>query len=1012
MGPLPRDGQQKAAGGMTKLEMPMPTFPPAAVEPSGLLAQSPAFPMDIPPPAASIHIPPDPLAATPPLLVGHHHHQHHQQLGIVLLAQQAVEEPSSTTGESPEDEASNIWEERSRLMELKVQELKSECKKRQLAVSGSKQQLMDRLRPFEWQILTAADLNNNNGGGGCDSGKNFCSSSSPSAAYSPSQTAAAAAVVGSSSAVIDAVIDSVIDGRGLVEGKKKSGTANKKRQLGKCKQQQQKLDWRGGHLGGPLKAKQGNKKERKLGQQKGTLAELLRGSTAQQMMAALGGAAAPPKQMLLGGGKKGCACGDSNTLEPNTAKGWKSVDNMSFMEEEEDDQQQQPQAPPLVTQPHHQLVVSSSPPNLAAPAPMANFEAMTFSFAQMGSGGQFTPMEPANIHIGIPVSNEGSPVPQQQPKCEGAAIFSKQSPPSFEPILLPSLAERSAQIQKGPCHCKHPPQQPLSATPQMENNNFVACSPFGGENLGSCQPIGSRRRHSTQVAEMVQVPATAAPPAAWPDPAGELMSAATLARHEEMLRQQQRRILELQRDLGRSQLGLQQHQQMLAEARRAALPRDPDTGRLLGQVDFWLGQLEATRQLERTHRDQLQLLDRQVAGHRALVGAEQRLQEELHTEQAVQDICRLIRQEPKAALLIVQLLRRYQLERNVPPPPPATSVVEAPPQPTAPVLWNGILPQPQQQMDIQHCPVEDEASPPPATTKSRAQNRKRAMEPKGAKGPGAKRAAPQGRSNSVLDGLTTGGGGAKMQRKVATAACICAGQQSMTVAGGGRRPNSSLGTESGGGRHQQRRDGGPGPVDMEEIFRSVLEDGGAAARQKDSLASVPEFVQCSPGSQMATDAQFLADQLISQGQAAMFTLPTATAEGQQSHHSQEMEKTMQDLMEVLRDDQEKGHDCPSSGADDFQTDQLATFLAEEVELCRNASRTAFSASAVLPAQGQAVASEIIRLGQAEDQCVDASHMVAQGFGGPSPADLLLFPGEETDRALDWLDGFDSFTAVF
>jgi hypothetical protein len=177
---------------------------------------------------------------------------------------------------------------------------------------------------------------------------------------------------------------------------------------------------------------------------------------------------------------------------------------------------------------------------------------------------------------------------------------------------------------------------------------------------------------------------------------------------------------------------------------------------------------------------------------------------------------------------------------------------------------------------------------------------------------------------------------------------------------------------------------------------------------------------------MVTAAQFLADhdQLISQGQAAMFTLPTATAEGQQSHHSQEMEKTMQDLMEVLRDDQggipqffvsdfqfqhllliaEKGHDCPSSGADDFQTDQLATFLAEEVELCRNASRTAFSASAVLPAQGQAVASEIIRLGQAEDQCVDASHfMVAQGFGGPSPADLLLFPGEETDRVwtLGW-----------
>lgn len=43
---------------------------------------------------------------------------------------------------------------------------------------------------------------------------------------------------------------------------------------------------------------------------------------------------------------------------------------------------------------------------------------------------------------------------------------------------------------------------------------------------------------------------------------------------------------------------------------------------------------------------------------------EQKLQEELHIDQAVQDIVRLIKQDARTALLIVQLLRRYQLERN------------------------------------------------------------------------------------------------------------------------------------------------------------------------------------------------------------------------------------------------------------------------------------------------------------------------------------------------------------
>nr|CDJ95729.1 DNA-binding SAP domain containing protein [Haemonchus contortus] len=40
-----------------------------------------------------------------------------------------------------------------RLRDYKVQELKNECKKRQLPVSGAKPQLLERLRPFEKTIL-------------------------------------------------------------------------------------------------------------------------------------------------------------------------------------------------------------------------------------------------------------------------------------------------------------------------------------------------------------------------------------------------------------------------------------------------------------------------------------------------------------------------------------------------------------------------------------------------------------------------------------------------------------------------------------------------------------------------------------------------------------------------------------------------------------------------------------------------------------------------------------------
>lgn len=40
------------------------------------------------------------------------------------------------------------------------------------------------------------------------------------------------------------------------------------------------------------------------------------------------------------------------------------------------------------------------------------------------------------------------------------------------------------------------------------------------------------------------------------------------------------------------------------------------------------------------------------------------MQEQLHIDQAVEDIVRIIKQDLRASLLIVQLLRRYQLEKS------------------------------------------------------------------------------------------------------------------------------------------------------------------------------------------------------------------------------------------------------------------------------------------------------------------------------------------------------------
>uniref|UniRef100_A0A915C9B7 SAP domain-containing protein n=1 Tax=Parascaris univalens TaxID=6257 RepID=A0A915C9B7_PARUN len=159
-----------------------------------------------------------------------------------------------------------------------------------------------------------------------------------------------------------------------------------------------------------------------------------------------------------------------------------------------------------------------------------------------------------------------------------------------------------------------------------------------------------------------------------PNDTNALLSATTLSIHEEMLRFQQRKIEELQKELNRSQQQLKHQQQVILAAKRAQTNRhecaqQKNEGEQ-SQADMWLNQLDIKHlnkfhiQLFLQHKLQQQQMQEQLLEQQKLTTTEQKLQEELHVEQAVQDIVRLIKQDARTALLIVQLLRRYQLERG------------------------------------------------------------------------------------------------------------------------------------------------------------------------------------------------------------------------------------------------------------------------------------------------------------------------------------------------------------
>ncbi|KIH63163.1 hypothetical protein ANCDUO_06539 [Ancylostoma duodenale] len=119
-----------------------------------------------------------------------------------------------------------------------------------------------------------------------------------------------------------------------------------------------------------------------------------------------------------------------------------------------------------------------------------------------------------------------------------------------------------------------------------------------------------------------------------------------------MLRAQQKKVETLLEELAKSQAHLKQEQQLILTAKKAQQrlreqQRENATNR---EREQWLRELDVGHinkqhiQHFLQHKKQQAALQRHSMEHNRLTTTEARLQEELHVEQAVQDIVRLIKQ--------------------------------------------------------------------------------------------------------------------------------------------------------------------------------------------------------------------------------------------------------------------------------------------------------------------------------------------------------------------------------
>uniref|UniRef100_A0A8R1XWT7 SAP domain-containing protein n=1 Tax=Onchocerca volvulus TaxID=6282 RepID=A0A8R1XWT7_ONCVO len=494
---------------------------------------------------------------------------------------------------------------RTRLADYRVQDLKNECKKRQLPVSGAKPQLLERLRPYEESIL-----NHCSGTTLMDPSSDLISLSSPAPDVS---------IQSNRLPPISNVINDYVHKHSISPLIQRTQSA----------------------------------------QQHSLVVQLPPAQQHQHQLVDASGAvvatATVPHNVQ-------CCCMSSEyPLTSDITLNGTTTQSTSIRS------QQQLSSTTEVTQNMAQQVQTEP----------------TFSFAQLGSGGQFTLVRTSSVEQ---LQQQASPhimhssqtghhhhhhqQHQQQQQTQpiqntvpGNPVFNchlSRSAISPEQRLAGGLH----QMTEIPSRSTHQQQQTqaqiqhagtgTAVCPVVKQQNchsqFLICNNVTRHNSKDgtavsqnalCPPLQSAQPHCSPVmadSASGSSPDIPSPPnnsekvtvkkhPAHIDPSdtSALLSATTLSIHEEMLRFQQRKIEELQKELHRSQQQLKHQQQVILAAKKAQA---------------------------------------QITEQQNLASTEEKLQEELHVEQAVQDIVRLIKQDARTALLIVQLLRRYQLERS------------------------------------------------------------------------------------------------------------------------------------------------------------------------------------------------------------------------------------------------------------------------------------------------------------------------------------------------------------
>uniref|UniRef100_A0AC34Q347 SAP domain-containing protein n=1 Tax=Panagrolaimus sp. JU765 TaxID=591449 RepID=A0AC34Q347_9BILA len=303
----------------------------------------------------------------------------------------------------------------------------------------------------------------------------------------------------------------------------------------------------------------------------------------------------------------------------------------------------------------------------------------TFSFSQMGSGGQFT----------LAKSTTVPECRSMVPNCAGCIAAVSQCN-TFDPVNKPKLLGRNDQFTSFVPPSAKPTTNLVNASPALQ---VLQPKPI----VEAEMPPVVLRRHSASSIQITQPEERSNSEMAdstdfeTPDLSAtdanqlemdegdvsvdetdiqNLLTAKTFAQHEENLQRQQKLIDDLQKELANSQELLRKEQKLIIAAKKSQLRTDITTGKHCTQAEILLNNLDVKNvnkmhiQHFLQHKSQQQTLQNSANNYQHLFQVEQNLQEELHIEQAVQDIVRLIKQDGRTALLIVQLLRRYQLERN------------------------------------------------------------------------------------------------------------------------------------------------------------------------------------------------------------------------------------------------------------------------------------------------------------------------------------------------------------